>query len=636
MPFLNCNTLEEYIKRYQVDGITWKANRLLSNEHNPILINDKCMELATMLSYIPDDMQFMRDKYVKDICASHGLSPKTFNMMIAKVISTRAKAAVKKVKKNKVVALQGNPKTFPFFQEFVREDKNSGARSLDKVKIDKLKFVQLLASFGFSRYETGIKTGRDEYNFVRIFSNVISAVTRDQIIDFIERYVREVYDFEAAKCEFLDADKLITTFYDQIKTIFSKDIFARVRQESPIIINQDKATITYLYFKNGYVEVTNNGWKLIDYKELEGSVWDSQLKQRDFQKIDDPMEEIPFEDGTQQQQYKCVFADFVWKICGQEQERFLALCCIIGYLVHDYYEYNLRMVYFTDSTISDNSEGRTGKTLLMKMVGMVRSFCEINGKYFNPHDEKRYETVSMGTQLIHINDVSNSGKNKYEVEPMFNDITEGLHVRALYMAPFRQRSKIAVSGNKSLYVAGDSAAARVLEFEMSNFFSIDKRPDQFYKHWFGRDWDNEEWNRFDNFICMCAQLFHVHGLKEPPVINLLERKLRDQTSSEFIEWMGDIAINLDKLGAPWPGYVQESNVNTKLSYQLHEFAFDKKKLYDRFREEHPDFRKDWFTIRKFYKWLAYFSDFRMHVKKPREWKSNGVQYLQFVAEQPNQ
>lgn len=630
--FLETRSLEDFITRYQVDGVLWKANRLLSNLDNPILRNDKCVEIATMLSLIPDSSSVMRDDYIKKICVEHNLKPKTLEKMISEVTARKVKATNKKVRKNKVKALDNDPKKFPFFREFMTENKDTGERSLSKIKIDKLRFVQLLSSFGFSRYETGTEENGD-YNFVRIHENVISSVTRDKIIDYVENFIRNDYDFEAAKCEVVDADALITSMYDQIRTIFSKDLFARVRLDAPIIISKDKATITYLYFKNGFVEITADGYKLMPYEQLEGSVWDHQLKDRQFKKLEDPGEEIIHETESKEprQDYKCFFNDFVWKISGETEERFASLCSIIGYMVHDYYEYNLKMPYFTDSTISDNSEGRTGKTLMMKMVGEVRSYCEINGKYFNPHDDKRYETVKLGTQLVHINDVSNKGKNRFEFEPMFNDITEGLHVRALYMAPFRQRTKIATSGNKSLFVAGDSAAARLIEYEMSNFFSINRRPDQFYKHWFGRDWDKEEWNRFDNFICYCAQMFHVHGLKEPPVINLLERKLRDHTANEFLEWMDEIKVTLEKFGKPWNDYVNDPpSINQNLTYQLAEFIFDRKKMFDRFIHEYPDFKTNWFTVRKFNSWIDAFCDLRLKVKPPKVWKSGGITFIQFV------
>lgn len=626
-PILDTKSVDEFIARYQIDAVLWKADQLLKHIDNPLLRNDRCICVARMLSLIPKGNAVMRDDYIQKICSAHKLKPKTLEKMIAEAMGGEIKKASGKVLKNKVMSLNMDPKKFVFFREFVKDNSNTGERFLDKIKIDKLKFVQLLSSFGFSRYETGTGEKKDDYAFVRINGNVISSITRDKIIDFIEHFIKNDYDFEAVKCEFVDAAALINTFYDQMRTIFSKDLFARVRQEAPILINKDKATMSYLYFKNGFVEITDKGYQLHNYDQMPGSIWDHQLKEREFKKNEDPLEKTPDMENPNKQNYKCVFADFVWKICGQNPDRFKALCSIIGYLVHDFYAYNLKMIYFTDSTISENNEGRTGKTLLMKMIGEVRSYCEIHGKNFSPYDDKRYETVKLGTQLVHINDISNKGKNSFELESMFNDITEGLHVRALYLPPFRQFSKLAVSGNKSLCFSGDSAIARVLEFELSNFFSLKNRPDQFYGHWLGRDWDSAEWNRFDNFICFCAQMFHLHGLQEPPVINLLERKLRDHSSPEFIELMDEISENLKTIGTPWLGYF-EQGVRLNTLSDIQSFEFDKKRLFERFIELNKDMGK-WCKVRKFYAWINLFCKARFDLDKPFERKTNGIYLIKF-------
>lgn len=643
MPLLGTNNLDEYISRYQVDGIVWFADRLLLNLDNPILRNDRCKEIASLLADIPADQKVVRDDYLKRICKNHDLKTQTLEKMIADVITQRSKAEVRQVRKNKVKTLKSDPKTFPFFKEMITQDKN-GTRSLQRIKIDKLKFVELLSSFGFSRYSLSQDDTNEDFTFVRIVGNVITAVTRAEIIDYLEHFVKEEYDFEAAKCEFVDPDELITTLYDNMRTIFSKDLFARVRLDSPIIISRDKSTITYLYFKNGFVQITPDGYTLCDYKDLDGSVWSKQLKDRTFVKLDNPLEVHPDYDPDSdkpQQRFKCVFADFIYKLSGDkltqkeieegaQPQRFESLMCVIGYLIHDYYAYNLKAVYFTDSAITDESEGRTGKTLMMKMVGEVRAFCEIHGKLFDPHNEKRYETVTPDTQLVHINDVSNKGRNKFEIEPMFNDITEGLHVRAMYMSPFRTYVKIAISGNKSLMVSGGSAQARIFEYEVSNFFSVNRRPDQFYGHWFGRDWDHDQWNMFDNFICLCAQMFHVYGLKEPPVINLKERKLRDHTHPDFLEFMVGITDDLKKTGRPWEGYTfdYESVFDGKaLSYDIHEFVFDRKRLYERFIYEYTD-HKSWLKANRFNTWLRMYGELRLGVT-PTEWKSNSRLWVQF-------
>jgi hypothetical protein len=621
MPLLGTQSLDDFIARYQVDAILWKANRLLYNLDNPILRNDRCVEVATMLSLIPDSNQVMRDDYIRKVGDEHDIKVKTLEKMVQEAIARKKKVIEKKpVKKNKVKALDSDPRKFPFFREFVKENMKTGERFLDKIKIDKYKFVQLLGNFGFTRYETP-GGGDNDYTFVRLKGNVISSVTRDQIIDNIESFINNEYDFEAARYEMVDAETLITTFYDQMRTIFSKDLFARVRSEEKIIINTDTKDSTYLYYQNGFVEVTKDGWQLRPYEEMNGSVWEHQMLERNFTKLN--------ADTNDQFGY---FADYVWKLSNDDIERFKALCCIIGYLTHDFYQYKLKAILFTDSSISDTSEGRTGKTLLAKMVGQVRSYCEINGKDFDTTSLAKYQDANIGTQVLHLNDVKHKGRFKFDFEDVFNDITEGYIVKKLYMPTFRQYSKIILSSNKTLNIQGASQRDRIVEFEVSPFFGEHRSPADHYGHWFVRDWNEEEFNRFDNFMCYCSQLFHTHGLLEPSTINLEERKLMNHTAPEFIEFMDEIRDNLKSTGIPWAGYLESSATPFKTSYELSEYQFDRKKLFDRFVHENSDFKQAWFTNRIFNKWLEQFSQLRLHIKNPKTWKTNGLTMIQFKAE----
>jgi hypothetical protein len=623
MPLLDTKTLDDFISRYQIDAILWKANRLLSNLDNPILRNDRCIEVASILALIPDANQVMRDDYIKKIADEHDFKVKTIEKLVADAIGRRLKATEKKVvKKNKVKTLDVDPKTFQFFTEYAKVAK-SGARSLDKIKIDKYKLVQLLSNFGYTRYEIPNvqDDSKDDFTFVRLKDNIISSVTRNQIIDYIEWFINNEYNFEGAHYEFVDSETLITCLYDQMRTVFSKDLFARVRSEEKIIINRDTKDTTYLYYQNGFVEITKDGWQLRPYDEMNGSVWEKQMLSRNFKKLS--------ADTNDQYGY---FADYVWKLANEDAERFKSLCSIIGYLTHDFYQCKLKAILFTDSSMSEHSEGRTGKTLLSQMIGQVRSYCEINGKQFDSTNISKYQDADMGTQVLHLNDVKHKGRFKFEFEDVFNDITEGYIVKKLYMPTFRHISKMIISTNKTLNIQGGSQRDRIVEFEVSAFFSEHRSPADHYGHWFIRDWNEEEFNRFDNFMCFCAQMYHTHGIIEPAAINLAERKLMNHTAPELIEFMDEIRDNLKATGVPWQGY-ETTGSSQSFSCEMHEFQFDRRKLYERFINEYSDFKNSsWFTNRKFNDWLERFSELRMGIKNPKVWKTNGSTRIQFIPD----
>jgi hypothetical protein len=617
----NCKTLEEYISRYQVDGVMWKAQKLLGDlPETDIRRNDNVIMIANTLALIPQPV--MRDDYAQRICREHNLKYKTIEKLIADatVIQKRKEESRKTVRKNKVQKLE-DVNTFPFFVENVTVNTKTHETTFKGIKFDKYKFVQLLAHFGFTRYETG-EEEKDDFNFVRLKDNVITMVTRNQIIDHVEQFVKADYDFAGAGCEHSDSEILINAFYDQIRVVFSKDLFARVRTEEKIIINRDTKDTCYLYYENGFVEITKEGWKLKNYSEMEGSVWEHQMLQRSFTAI--PI------DSESELSTMGYFADFCFRVANQDAGRFKALCSLIGYLIHDFYETVLKAVLITDSSLSEASEGRTGKTLLAKVIGQVRSYCEINGKDFDSSDKNKYEDAKLGTQVIHLNDVKNRGRNKFEFEDVFNDVTEGYVVNAKYMTPFRGQSKFMISTNKTLNIVGASQRDRIIEFEMSTFFGEHLRPSDYYGHWFIRDWNEEEFNRFDNFMCYCSQMFFRHGLLEPAAINLGERKLMNHTALEFLEFMDEITLNLKQTGVPWGGYNGVSTASLA-GCELHEFAFDKRKLYEKFLHDYTDF-KAWLAMRTFTTWLRQYAEIRLHVKHCKEWKSNGCSMIRFITD----
>src|SRR5688572_16516263 len=136
MTVLSTNNLTEFISRYQVDGVKWKARRLLINlERTSILRDDKVVEISNMLSFLDGTR---RDDYVREICAEHELKPKTIEKRIEECLERRQKAsAPKKVRKNAIKTLS-DPKTFQFFHEVTKQV--NGQEVFDKIKVDKLKF----------------------------------------------------------------------------------------------------------------------------------------------------------------------------------------------------------------------------------------------------------------------------------------------------------------------------------------------------------------------------------------------------------------------------------------------------------------------------------------------------------------
>lgn len=614
---------EEVLDKLHVDGIEYKANYLLEGAtsiQRDTIFNDLARNLASI------EKPVIQSDIGKAITKAHGFDWSSFKQMVSAQIEINKKKDILNnvVRKNKVVNLNSESHVYPFFEE-----KLTPKGDFKSIEINRFKLIQLLKSFGYYRYEV---VEDSSYTFVQIKDNLIKTVQRDNIIDHIERFIQKDYDFDEAGCEYTNAEALINKFYAALGSYFSKDLFARLKTDEPIIINKDTKDEIFFYYKNGFVKITAKGRELLSYDKMNGSIWDQQTLPRTYT----PLPQIDPNKEIKELKTLGMMGDFVSKISGSDPQRFESLCSIIGYLVHDYYDYKLKTPLFTDSTISDKSDGRTGKTLLLRLIGKVRSYIEINGKDFDANDKKKYQDVKIDTQLIHLNDIKHVGRNKFNFEDIFNDITEGYIVDGKWMMPYRKLTKYTISSNRTVNIQGSSQIDRVIEYEVSNFFNINHTPEQEYGMWLMRDWDTEEWNRYDNFMCYCAQIFLMKGIIKPDSINLELRKLTDHTANEFLQFMTEIKRGIEKDGQPFSGYWKDTG--KPIGYEeimvFTEFIFDKNKLYTRFIQEFSDFDNKYFTQRKFTSWLEMYAEKTsdLQLKYVKQWRANGYGYIQFIED----
>src|SRR5690606_22054837 len=98
---------------------------------------------------------------------------------------------------------------------------------------------------------------------------------------------------------------------------------------------------------------------------------------------------------------------------------------IIGYALRNYRNTsNTRAIIFNDESISDQPEGGSGKSLLAKALGHVRSQVTKDGKIFNPKRPFEWSDVDESTHLVLIDETSNN----FSFEDLFSVITDGITV----------------------------------------------------------------------------------------------------------------------------------------------------------------------------------------------------------------
>lgn len=397
------------------------------------------------------------------------------------------------------------------------------------LQLDRLKMIEILRSMGYLRYDHDDGTSQ----YVHVADNKIDLTTEQRIKDAFEDYVldlpprtwtREAPDGTATQVS-VTARMLQEQLYRNMQSYFS--CLDRLRPERPIELVADTRDTKYFFFDNTAVAVTAQGVRPVPYADLRGQLWQAGIIPRPFDY--DPA--------------KGDFEQFAEDICGGDPRRKLSLMTILGYLMHDFYECDLRAAFFTDVNKDDGGRpaGRTGKGLLGKALGQMLNrrpsdnrYCAIGGKTIDLKKDTRYALADMTTQLIHIEDLARG----FNLNDMYNDITDGATIRKPYQVrPIVRPVKIMLSINHTIDLKGSSDRGRVIIFELANYYSDRFRPEtKFGRRFFESDWRAEDWNRFYSFMCRCAMAYLRDGLQEPEEINYSERRLQESVNEDFRCW----------------------------------------------------------------------------------------------------
>ena len=381
------------------------------------------------------------------------------------------------------------------------------------IKIVHISFKNFLEENGFYKF---CPEGSKNYVFVKVTNNLIDHTSEKEIKDYILNYLLEIDDISVYN-------------YFAEHTRYFREEFLTLLSSIDVYFIEDKKDTSYLYYRNGAVEITYNNIKQIDYLDLGGYVWKDHVIDRDFalcESID------------------CDYQKFIQNICGNDIQRANSMRSTIGYMLHGWK--NLAYcpaVILNDEMISDNPEGGSGKGLWVNGLSHMKKVVVIDGKSFNFERSFAYQLVSADTQVLCFDDV----KKHFDFERLFSVVTEGLTLekknKDAIKIPFAKSPKITITTNYAIKGKGTSFERRKWELELAHHYNKDYTPlEEFGKLMFG-DWNDEEWCQFDNYMIQCLQLYLEKGLMKSEFVNLKIRKLSAETCHEFIEWCGVIGDN---------------------------------------------------------------------------------------------
>jgi len=438
------------------------------------------------------------------------------------------------------------------------------------IKIDQFKYKSFLETNGFHKY---FPKGTNKPTLIKITSNIVEETSIEKIKDF-------VLDNLISRGE-LDVWKLCVNY----SILFSEQHLLMLETKDLITL-RDTQYKSFIVYQNGILTVTKDKVKLIHFMDVDVYIWKNQIIPRKF-----------IRSSNVENDYK----KFIYNISNFNPKPFES---VIGYLVNTYKnKSNNKAIILNDEVISDAPNGGTGKGVFTQGLRQIRRTSILDGKKFDDKDKFSYQSVSLDTQILVLDDV----KKNFNFESKFSIVTEGLTIerkqKDAVVLGIEDSPKILISTNYVIKGDGNSHSRRRHEIEIGQYYGEKLTPfDDFGKQLFD-DWNELEFISFDNYIISCIQLFLKEGLVGQTAKNLKLRKLIGETSKDFVDWISDD--------------------NLKFDIRIYKSDF-----FQKFTNENQDYNNKIFKRNTFNKWIQKYSAYKNY--EFEQGSSNGIKWFSVV------
>jgi hypothetical protein len=216
--------------------------------------------------------------------------------------------------------------------------------------------------------------------------------------DFIQKqgifmkivYEKDMKDFVIEWIEENKCDEGVFNLMTGNLKFFKRDYLSLLKSK-PIDVLKDNKDECYLFYRNCIVKITENNKEIISYSDVNMGIWRDQVINRDYYPTD---------------HHESEYRTFIWKIAGENQQKYKAFETVIGYLLHSFKtNSNNKAIIFNDEVISDNPNGRSGKGLFWNALKQLRKVQSLDGKTFDFNKSFPYQSVATDCQVLVFDDV---------------------------------------------------------------------------------------------------------------------------------------------------------------------------------------------------------------------------------------
>lgn len=348
------------------------------------------------------------------------------------------------------------------------------------------------------------EAGNDAITIFKDSNNVIDAFNhRTDIVPFLKDNINDI----------------IT---DEIENRIAKDCQNTIQQSyllinpKPLIYNRDGRYTFGIPFKNGYAEYDNKvGNSVIkQYKEVNGFFTKHSTQGRNFL----------FKEDTGVSDFQ-LFLTMVStgknplekKLTDSENKTFMNFCSMIGYLVHSFKDESFNpAIILSDKGANDLSRnGGRGKSLITRAIAEVRNVMLKAGGEFKEDYLFIFSDLNKAHQVFIIDDVPAG----FNYNSLYTQISGGINCqrkgKPATMIEFKESPKFLITTNWSYRVEENSTSTqrRFFEYQLTDYFNLNRTPKDVFGKVFFDDWDANEWQRFYNFIFICVSTYLKNGLQ---------------------------------------------------------------------------------------------------------------------------
>lgn len=395
-----------------------------------------------------------------------------------------------------------------------------------RITISRHKLDRFLRDGGFSLFFYDHMSGI--YRIVRNTNGMLEEVTIERIKKFIKSYVYSLEPIEPFD-HGTTASQLMEVILKGSDAYFSKS-FLEFLDEKKYLFFKDTADTAYFFYRNGVVCVSKDGIALKGYGDIDRVIWKSQVI--DFDITIDPTFDASL----------CEFSRFLFLISGKDENKYEYVQTLIGYILHKYKHASRPWaVVLAEETEDEAKGGGTGKGILVKALSYMVKTDRVDGKNFKIDKNFAFQRVGLDTRLVAIEDV----RKNVDFEGFYSIITEGMTVEKknkdeLFIA-YSDSPKILFTTNYTIYSIGQHSKRRQRVFEFASYFSSTYTPVDEFGHQLFEDWDQDEWNRFYNFMFHCEQKYLSGGLKMMDSGEKMKRKhIRLSFGEELLEYFDQL------------------------------------------------------------------------------------------------